>query len=278
MSHIQRILERAEREGTIRPSVITDPAAAPAGVPVTPVDAAPLAAPASPDIAPPAPAPALAPPPAARRVAPSALDARLREVLRPGAHAADQYRALRTRVQQAAHGRPVSVLLVSSPGRGEGRTQTAAGLALIMAQEFDRRVCLVDADLRHPDLRERFGLPPGPGLSDVLAGQAALDEALIYVEDLHVTVLPGGTPSADAELLGTPAMRRTLQALRARFDRIVIDGPVVLPVSDVALLSPLVDGVMLVVRSGVTTRPAIQDALDGIASDRLLGLMLNDAQ
>lgn len=262
MSHIQRILERAEREGTIRPSVITDPAAAPA----------------FPDIAPPAPAPALAPPPAARRVAPSALDARLREVLTPGAHAADQYRALRTRVQQAAHGRPVTVLLVSSPGRGEGRTQTAAGLALIMAQEFDRRVCLVDADLRRPDLRDRLGLPPGPGLSDVLAGQASLDEALICVEDLHVTVLPGGTPSADTELLGTPAMRRTMQALRARFDRIVIDGPVALPVSDVALLSPLVDGVMLVVRSGVTTRPAIHDALDGIASDRLLGLMLNDAQ
>lgn len=287
MSHIQKILERAERDGSIRPGAVAEPPRASAvatqepAYPIVPPAMPPLDAPA---LAPPpvdAPPVPMAPPPVAspaRRVAPAQLDPRLGEVLTPGAATADQYRSLRTRIQQAANGRAVSALLVTSPARGEGRTQTAASLGLTMAQEFDRRVCIVDADLRRPDLRRRLGLPDGPGLADVLAGRATLDEALIHIEELHVTVLPGGTPTTETELLGTPAMRRTLQALRAQFDRIVIDGPAALPVSDVALLTPLVDGLMLVIRAGVTAKPTIHSAVESINSDKLLGVMLNDAR
>jgi Mrp family chromosome partitioning ATPase len=145
-----------------------------------------------------------------------------------------------------------------------------------MTKEFDRRVCVVDADLRAPQLRQIFDLPEGPGLSDVLSERARLEDALVHIEDLNLTVLPGGDATAQPELLGSIAMRRIMQALRAQFDRIVIDAPAAIPVADVALLTPLVDGLMLVVRSGVTPKPAIQDAISGINSDKLLGVVLND--
>jgi protein-tyrosine kinase len=275
MSHIQKILERAERDGSIRPttpSVTTEPMRA-AIATVASEAVFPL-----PAIIPPEPAPAAAPVTVRSRqeVATSQIQRAVLEALRPGSVSADQYRTLRTRLQQAANGRTINALVVTSPRRGEGRTHTAASLALSMTKEFDRRVCVVDANLRGPALRDVFGLPDGPGLTDVLTERARLEDALVHIEEHNITVLPGGEPTTYPELLGSIAMRRIMQALRAQFDRIVIDAPPAIPVADVALLTPLVDGLMLVVRAGVTPKPAIHDAISGINSDKLLGVVLND--
>jgi protein-tyrosine kinase len=276
MSHIQKILERAERDGSIRPSaaqVATEAPMAPVAA-VTPEVTSPLRAPAvEPTYAA---APAVAPPSTRRHVPSAQLNAAVAEALRPGSPSADQYRTLRTRLLQAARGRSINALVVTSPTRGAGRTHTAASLALSMTREFDRRVCLVDADLRGPQLREVLGLPEGPGLLDVLTERARLEDALIHIDDVNLTVLPGSDATAQPELLGSLAMRRIMQSLRAQFDRIVIDAPAAIPVADVALLTPLVDGLMLVVRADVTPKPTIQDAISGINSDKLLGVVLND--
>ena len=80
-----------------------------------------------------------------------------------------------------------------------------------------------------------------------------------------------------AELLGSTAMRRMLDHLRTQFDRVILDTPPVLPLADVAVLAPMVDGVLLVVRAGVTTRPAIENALRGFDSSRLVGVVLNES-
>jgi Mrp family chromosome partitioning ATPase len=137
---------------------------------------------------------------------------------------------------------------------------------------------VVDANFRSPQQHRLFGLPEGPGLSDVLVGRASLEEALIAIEEHHVTVLPVGTASAHpAELLGTTTMRRTLDTLRSQFDRIVIDWPSVTPLADVGILTPLVDCVILVVRAGVTSKPAIHDAIAAIEGGKLLGVVLNEA-
>jgi capsular exopolysaccharide synthesis family protein len=191
--------------------------------------------------------------------------------------AAEQYRALRTRILHADNGTAVNILLVTSPGRAEGKTITAGNLALTMAQEFQRRICLVDADLRHPQIQTLFGLPEGPGLSDVLAGRATLEQALVTIEDLRITLLPAGRAAHPAELLGTTAMRRTIDTLRTRFDRVVVDAPAAAPLADVGILTPLVDSVLLVVRSAVTSKPAIHDAVASIDAGKLLGVVLNDA-
>ena len=283
MSHIQKILERAERDGAIRPSA-----------PLAPEPPRPVTSVATADTVFPIPSlgvetPVITPLPTAatplvaqvatptRRHVPSALvNSAVMEALRHGSTSADQYRTLRTRIHQAANGRSINALVVTSPGAREGRTHTAASLALSMTKEFDRRVCLVDANLRAPQVREVFGLPEGPGLLDVLTERARLEDALVHIDDLNLTVLPGGDATTQPELLGSLAMRRIMQALRTQFDRIVIDAPPAIPVADVALLTPLVDGLMLVVRAGRTPKPTIHEAISGINSDKLLGVVLND--
>jgi capsular exopolysaccharide synthesis family protein len=281
MSHIQKVLERAEREGSIRPAAvlpaaptmfvgpadatIVAPAPALSDSRFVGVEAAPLV---TIDEEPRAIMPA--------RVVTPRLDRRLQKGLAPGSTTAEQYRSIRTRIMSAANGHAPHSVLVTSAQRGDGKTQTAAGLGLTMAQERERRICLVDADLRKPQLHGRLGLPSGPGLSDVLNGTATLEDVLVTINDYNMTLLPGGT-AADPELLGTNAMRRVLQALRAQFDRVVIDAPSATSSADIAVLSPLVEGVLLVVRVGVTPKPAIHDAIAVLDADRLLGFVLNGA-
>lgn len=192
--------------------------------------------------------------------------------------AAEQYRALRTRILHSDSVSAVNVLLVTSPGRGEGKTLTAGNLALTMAQEDQHQICLLEADLRHPRLQRLFGLPDGPGLAEVLAGQAPLDDALLTLDEHRITVLPAGkVPARPAELLGTQTMRRVIETLRARFDRVVVDAPAAAPLADVRILTPLVDSVLLVVRSAQTSKPSIHDAVSALDRAKLLGILLNDA-
>jgi capsular exopolysaccharide synthesis family protein len=276
MSHIQKILERAEREGAIRPSAALGADTTRATIATVGVtDAVFPIAPVLPVDLPPAPT-AVAPAAVRRQVATSEVHPAVLEALRSGSASAEQYRTLRTRIHQAANGRSINALVVTSPGLGEGRTHTAASLALSMTREFDRRVCVMDANLRSPQIRRIFGLPEGPGLSDVLTERARLEDALIHIDEHNITVLPGGEVTTQPELLGSIAMRRIMQSLRAQFDRIVIDAPAAVPVADVALLTPFVDGLVLVVRAGVTPKPAIHEAISGINSDKLLGVVLND--
>jgi capsular exopolysaccharide synthesis family protein len=145
-----------------------------------------------------------------------------------------------------------------------------------MAQEFSRRVVLVDADLRRSSAHALFGVEQEPGLADVLRGEVALEDALVEMPDTRLHLLPSGMHSEQpAELLGSAAMRRTLDALRSRFDRVLIDVPPVLPLADVGVLAAFADGVLLVVRAGTTPKPLIERALGAFDESRLLGLVLN---
>jgi capsular exopolysaccharide synthesis family protein len=147
-----------------------------------------------------------------------------------------------------------------------------------MAQEFQQRVLLVDGDLRRPSIHRLFGIEGTPGLSDVLMGGATIDDALVQVPEHGLTILPSGAvPVHPAELLGSAAMRRVLDTLRTRFDRILIDMPPVAPLADVAIASSMADGILMIVRAGVTPRPAIERALSGLDMSKVLGLVLNDA-
>jgi protein-tyrosine kinase len=278
MSRIQNILEKAERDGAMHrirsveqtgPSTIASFDGAVGITPPPPVVLESLGSPAATAVPMDAPA---------RVVTGAILDPRLVATFTESVPA-EQYRALRTRVLHSDNGSPVNVLLITSPGRGEGKTITASNLALTMAQDYQRRICLVDADLRHPQLQHLFGLPEGPGLSDVLAGRCTLDDALVTLEEHQITILPAGSIAPHpAELLGTTAMRRAIETLRSRFDRVVVDSPAAAPLADVGILAPLVDSVLLVVRSAVTSKPAIHDAVAALDGPKLLGIVLNDAE
>lgn len=268
MSRIQEILKKAERDGGVhrtRGVAGTSGAAAeavierPAFVTPEPAPPAVVAAPHHPQVS-------------------VGLDPRLVAAGAPQSLAAEQYRSLRTRVQRAENGRAFRSIIITSPNKGDGKSLTAANLALTMAQEFQQRVLLLDADMRRPSAHSLFGISETPGLSDVLMGGATLDEALVSIPEHRLTVLPSGIiPTHPAELLGSAAMRRVLDTLRSRFDRILVDMPPVAPLADVAIASPLMDGVLMIVRAGVTPKPAIERALSGLDMSKVLGLVLNDA-
>jgi len=267
MSRMQNILEKAERDGVVhRMRAVPEPAAA-----VAAIDARPMSAPAPP-------APEAAGATLAGRVVAGARLSRSLVAAQSDHVAAEQYRALRTRIMHADTGSAVNVMLVTSPGSGDGKSLTVANLGLTMAQEYQRRICIVDANLRTPQQHELFGVPDTPGLSDILSGDATLDESLVTLEEHHITILPAGSaPTHPAELLGTTTMRRTLDTLRSRFDCVIFDTPATTPLADVGVLTPLVDSVLIIVRAGVTSKPAIHDAIAAIEPGKLLGVVLNDA-
>ena len=278
MSRIQDILSKAERDGnTRRTRGLSDEGL------MTP--SAVVARPQPPVYEPSAPAPRTwAPSPTASAIEPeqtvsgSVLDTHLVAALAPQSLAAEQYRSLRTRIKRAENGRALRAIVVTSPNKGDGKSLTAANLALTMAQEFQQRVLLIDCDFRRPAVHRLFGVNEGPGLSDVLMGGVELNQALINVENHHLTLLPAGAiPSHPAELLGSAAMRRVLDTLRTRFDRILIDMPPVAPLADLHILAPMADRLLMIVRAGVTPKPAIERALAGLDMTKVLGLVLNES-
>lgn len=269
MSRIQDILRKAEREGGVH-RTRTIVAEGPAMGSPSAAAAATVAMPAPPAVS------------ASRREPARAvaddLDRRLVAAFAPQSLAAEQYRSLRTRIRNAEQGRTLRSIIVTSPNKGDGKSLTAANLALTMAQEFQQRVLLIDADLRRPSIARLFGIEDTPGLSDVLMGAAEAGDAIVTLAPHHLSVMPSGpVPSHPAELLGSTAMRRTLDTLRASFDRIIIDMPPVAPLADVSIASGMVDGLLMIVRAGVTPKPAIERALSGLDTSKVLGLVLNDA-
>jgi capsular exopolysaccharide synthesis family protein len=282
MSRIQEILNKAERDGTARRTRALSDDGQPVSAATLPPRAQPLAAAPAYDAAPIAPAwtPAATAPAFEPLAVPATgtLDPHLVAALAPQSFAAEQYRALRTRIKRAENGRAVRSIVVTSPNKGDGKSITAANLSITMAQEFQQRVLLVDADLRRPAVRNLFGIPDGPGLVDVLVGAVELDQALVHLPEHNLTLLPAGTtPTHPAELLGSATMRRVLDTLRTRFDRILIDMPPVAPLADLHIVAPMADGVLMIVRAGVTPKPAIERALAGLDTGKVLGLVLNES-
>ena len=271
MSRIQEILKKAEREGGVHRTR----ALGADGPPLVTSGTSAAAA-----FAMPAPMPAALPQVEAREPAPAeaTLDTHLVAAHAPQSLAAEQYRSLRTRIKNAENGRAMRSIIVTSPNKGDGKSLTAANLALTMAQEFQQRVLLVDADLRRPSIHRLFGISDVPGLADVLMGGATLDDAIVSIPHHHLAVLPSGVlPSHPAELLGSAAMRRAVDTLRSRYDRIIIDMPPVEPLADVPIALGMADGLLMIVRAGVTPKPAIERALSGLDAGKVLGLVLNDA-
>lgn len=197
---------------------------------------------------------------------------------RPSSPLAESFRSLRTSVMLSTAPRPPQTLLVTSPQVGEGKTSTATNLAISFAQRGGP-ILIIDADLRRPSVAKTLGVSNEKGLSSFLTGAHTLDEVLIQYEGVpNLWVLPAGPrPPDPAELLSSQMMTATLEGLLKRFTQIVIDSPPVLLVTDGVVLSNLVDGVILVVASGVTARGALARArrvLDN-AGARLLGIVLN---
>jgi capsular exopolysaccharide synthesis family protein len=197
----------------------------------------------------------------------------------PTSSLAESYRTLRTSILLSTAPRPPQALLVTSAQPREGKSCTSLNLALGLAQR-GVPVVIVDADLRRPSIGKGLGFSEnGAGLSSLLSGAHSLDEVLRQFEAVpNLWVLPAGPqPPNPADLLSSPTMEKVLQELRARFEHLVLDSAPLLLVTDATILSRLVDGVVLVVESGVTARRALVRAHKILesAGGRILGTVVN---
>lgn len=211
---------------------------------------------------------------------PAHYDASLVAVTAPSSIAAEQYRMLYHRLERARLQRPVKLVVLTSAVSGEGKSITAANLALVAAAaDASRKVLLVDADLRRPRLGFLLEVDDRPGLAEFLAGDAALPEIVRTVQGSRLLVMPAGAPREDAgPLIAGTTMRMFLEQVRSHFDEIYVDVPPVLPVADGALLAAQSDGAVLVVKAGSTSRTLVWEAVEALAGVRVLGCVLNGVE
>ena len=196
----------------------------------------------------------------------------------PRSHAAESYRSLRTSLLLPSAARPPQVLVVTSSMPAEGKTLTAVNCATVLAQQ-GAKVLLVDSDLRQPSLHQAFQLPQEPGLSNVLMGGCPVEEAISRTDILpSLSLLPSGPADGClADRLASPKMLDLLDYWRSHYDHIVLDTPPVSMFTDAVLLGAHADAVLLVARSGATTKYSLRHACDLLqrAKLNLAGVVLN---
>jgi len=197
---------------------------------------------------------------------------------RPQSQMAESYRALRTSLLLTSLGGPPKVILITSALPQEGKTTTSINSAIVLAQK-GTRVLLMDADLRRPSIHKTLGMGPKTGLSNVLTGNATLQQAVVRSNILPTLfVLSAGTPPPNpAELLASSNMKDILAELREQYDHIVVDTPPTLSVTDAVVMSTRADSVVLVIRSGQTTKQALRRSRDLLmqVNARVSGVLLN---
>ena len=189
--------------------------------------------------------------------------------------AGEEMRLLRAALQRISKAGGQSCVAVTSALPGEGKSTVALGLAAVLARA-GRRVLLVEADLRRPTISEILGLAPAPGLDEWLTADLTRIPVRRMGPGGFFLLVAGGRQVKNPEGLGTPAMEALLGGARRDFDFVLLDTPPVLSVADTTLLQDLLDGLLVVVRSRVTRRDAIVEAVRRFDPGKILGMVLND--
>ncbi|WP_050615013.1 CpsD/CapB family tyrosine-protein kinase [Bacillus testis] len=189
----------------------------------------------------------------------------------------EQYRTIRTNIQFSAVDAEIKTLLVTSSSAGEGKSTTAANLAVVFAQQGNK-VLLVDADLRKPTIHHTFNVQNAIGLTSILTKKKELFEAISETEVKSLFVLSSGPiPPNPAELISSESMKVLLECLKVEFDTIIFDTPPILAVADAHILANRCDGSILVILSGHTENKNASKAKEVLesSSSNLLGAVLN---
>lgn len=190
----------------------------------------------------------------------------------------EAYRMLRTSVLLSAAGNPPKTILFTSGQPGEGKTTTAINTAISLAQ-LGSSVLLIDADLRRPTVHRVFKMNQPAGLSTYLSRQVEVDSLIQKLWTPHLSVLPcGPIPPNPAELISSERMKELLRSLSTKFDHILIDSPPLINVTDPVILSTMVDGVILVIQAGRSTRDVLRRARQELGSvgAKIFGVVLNN--
>jgi capsular exopolysaccharide synthesis family protein len=187
----------------------------------------------------------------------------------------EQFRRLAATLHQAQAGNGIRTVMVTSATPGDGKTQTAINLALILSESYGRQVLLVDADLRRPAIRDVAHIPDVIGLADGLRAKSE-QKLTVFPITRQLSLLPAGRPDPDPMSgLTSARMRRILSDASNRFDWVIVDAPPVGTVADASILAEMVDASLLVVRANHSEHALVQKAVDAIGRERILGVVLN---
>ena len=188
----------------------------------------------------------------------------------------EQYRHLAAVLHDAQGSKGLKVIMIVSASAGEGKTLTASNLALTFSESYQRRVLLIDADLRRPALHGVFRIDSASGLTDGLADPHA--KLTVRQVSPRLAVLPAGRPSSDPMAgLTSDRMRQLLSEARDSFDWVIIDTPPLGILPDAHLLTSMVEGAVLVIRAGSTPHELVRRAVEAVGRSRIIGVVLNSA-
>lgn len=195
----------------------------------------------------------------------------------PNSKISEEYRTIRTNLLGSMDGRKTQSLIVTSPNYNDGKSTTAANLAISITQ-LGKKVLLIDADLRNPMLFFAFKFNNSVGLSNVLTGDTRLEDAIKQTEIKGLDLLTSGSLAVNAaDLLSSKLMKSVIETATNQYDMVLIDTPPVLEVADVKIFSDYCDGVILVVRYRKTENNDLIQAKKLLAnSSNLVGIILNN--
>ena len=192
---------------------------------------------------------------------------------------AEQFRTLRSRLYQLRGTQEIRRILVTSSLPAEGKTFVVNNLAHAIVRQPDRRVLIIDADIRCSRLHVPLGAPSAPGLTDYLRGEADEMAIIQHGHEANLCLIPGGNEVTNpSELLSNGRLRTLLERLTPVFDWVILDSPPCVPVADASLLADLCDGILLVVRSGVTPVEVAQRAGQELQGKNVIGVVLNSVE
>lgn len=200
--------------------------------------------------------------------------------LNPFSPISEQYRTVRTNLDFASVDEELHSILVTSSGPSEGKSLTAANLAVAFAQQ-EKKVLLIDADLRKPTVHYTFQVNNLKGLSGLLVSDQPIEDVITKTDIENLDLITSGPlPPNPSELLGSKRMKTILSELKELYDVILFDTPPVLAVTDAQVLTNIVDGTILVIRSKQTEREGAMKAKELLAQShaKLLGVVLNDVE
>lgn len=193
----------------------------------------------------------------------------------PFSASVEQYRRVAAGLHHLQVDRGINIVMVASAVQREGKTLTSTNLALTLSESYQRRVLLVDADLRRPSLHEVFQVPNVSGLGDGLRSKEEHKLPLLQVSPT-LTLLPAGKPDPDPMSgLTSERMKRVVAEASEHFDWVILDTPPVAILPDANLVAAMVDVVILVVEAGRTSYTAAQKAIQAVGRERIMGVVLN---
>jgi capsular exopolysaccharide synthesis family protein len=193
--------------------------------------------------------------------------------------ASEQFRLLSSRLEMVNRKAGLKVVAFTSAIKGEGKSVISLNTAFVLATAFSKNVVFIECDLRKPSSLQEYVSADGPGLTEVLKGEATVDQAIRSVEDTGLHVISSGAYNkGSADLIGSSGTASLISGLRQRFDFVVLDCPPVIPLADMSILEKLVDGIVFIVRAGETSKELVRNAIESLEKKKFIGTVLNGAE